>query len=364
MKIKDVLEVLERWAPPMLQEDYDNCGLQVGDPTATAKGALITLDCTPGVVREAASNGCNLIIAHHPPIFKGLRSITGRNEVERTLLEAIRADVAIYAIHTNLDNVMDGVNGEIAARLGLQPLRVLDPKPALLFKLAVFVPLAHADAVRNAMFGAGAGVIGAYDQCSFNVPGTGTFRGGEGTDPFVGERGVLHHEQEIRIEVVCPAPVVQAVVAAMQKAHPYEEVAYDLFPLHNAHPRIGSGLLARFAQPVREQEFLKQLKEVFGTPAIRHTALLGKPVQQVALCGGSGAFLIGKAMAAGADAYVTGDVKYHEFFQPENRILLADIGHFESEQFTPALIQRHLARILPTFATRLSETGTNPIHYF
>lgn len=364
MKVKDVLEVLERWAPPVLQEDYDNCGLQVGDPTATVKCALITLDCTPAVVREAARNGCNLIITHHPPIFKGLKSITGRNEVERTVLEAVRADVAIYAIHTNLDNVLGGVNGEIAARLGLQSVRVLDSKPALLFKLAVFVPMAHADAVRNAMFGAGAGVIGAYDLCSFNVQGTGTFRAGEGTDPFVGERGTLHQEQEMRIEVACTAPVVQAVVAAMQKAHPYEEVAYDLVPLHNLHPGIGSGLLGRFPQAVPEVEFLERLKQAFGTPVIRHTALLGKAVQQVALCGGSGAFLIGKAMAAGADAYVTGDVKYHEFFQPGNRLLLADIGHFESEQFTPALIQRHLARILPTFATRLSETGTNPIHYF
>ena len=228
MKVKDVLEVLERWAPPVLQEDYDNCGLQVGDPTATVKCALITLDCTPAVVREAARNGCNLIITHHPPIFKGLKSITGRNEVERTVLEAVRADVAIYAIHTNLDNVLGGVNGEIAARLGLQSVRVLDSKPALLFKLAVFVPMAHADAVRNAMFGAGAGVIGAYDLCSFNVQGTGTFRAGEGTDPFVGERGTLHQEQEMRIEVACTAPVVQAVVASMAASPAAPMIRYEI----------------------------------------------------------------------------------------------------------------------------------------
>lgn len=364
MRIKEVIEVLERWAPPQLQEEYDNCGLQVGDPEAEVREALLTLDCTEEVVAEAVKHGCGLIISHHPPIFKGLRSITGRNDVERTILAAIRNDVAIYAMHTNLDNVLSGVNSELASRMGLTPLQVLDPRPGLLRKLAVFVPKEQADAVRDALFAAGAGVIGAYDECSFNLEGTGTFRAGEGTDPFVGQRGERHDEQEVRVEVICPLPVQQAVVAALLKAHPYEEVAYDLYPLANIHPGIGSGLVGEFGSPLSEPDFLARLKEAFGLTVIRHTALCGKPIRRVGLCGGSGAFLIGKALAAGVDAYVTGDVKYHEFFLPEGHMLLADIGHFGSEQFTPHLIRDQMARILPTFATRLSETKTDPIHYF
>lgn len=363
MKIKEVIRRLEQWAPPALQEEYDNCGLQTGDPDTEAASALITLDCTEAVVAEAVAHGCGLIITHHPVIFKGVKALTGRNDVERTLLAAIRANVAIYAIHTNLDNVIDGVNGEIAARLGLKPLHVLDPKPGQLRKLAVFAPRSHADSVRDALFAAGAGRVGGYDECSFNTEGSGTFRAGEGTAPFVGERGKRHREEEVRVEVLVPQTGEAEVLAAMQAVHPYEEVAYDLYPLANDHQGIGSGLVAEWEEPLMEAAFLERLKSVFGPPAIRHTALRGKPVRRVAFCGGSGAFLIGKAMAAGADAYVTGDVKYHEFFLPEGRMLLADIGHFESERFTPHLIQRRLAGILPTFATRLSKTDTNPIHF-
>lgn len=364
MRIKEIIQVLEQWAPPVLQEEYDNCGLQTGDADAEVTEALVTLDCTEEVVAEAVRNKCGLIIAHHPVIFKGIKSLTGRNDVERTVLAAVRANVAIYAIHTNLDNVIDGVNGEIASRLGLKPLHVLDPKPGQLLKLATFVPRDHAEAVREALFAAGAGHVGAYDECSFNSEGTGTFRAGEGTSPFVGKKGERHAEAEVRVEVLCPASVQQPVLEAMRAVHPYEEVAYDLCPLANRHQGVGSGLVGEWEQPLAEKDFLVKLKAVFGPPAIRHTALTGKPVKRVALCGGSGAFLIGKAMAAGADAFLTGDVKYHEFFLPEGRMLLADIGHFESERFTPSLIQSRLAGILATFATRLSKTGTNPIHFF
>ncbi len=363
MRIKDVIRVLEQWAPPVLQEEYDNCGLQVGDAAAAVDRALLTLDCTEAVVAEAREHGCGLIIAHHPVIFKGLKSLAGGTGVERTLLAAIQANVAIYAIHTNLDNVIHGVNGGIAARLGLRPLRVLDPKPGQLHKMAVFVPDGHAEALRNALFDAGAGRMGDYDECSFNSQGSGTFRPGQGASPFVGERGLRHSQPETRVEVICPAHASARIVAAMKAAHPYEEVAFDLHPLLNQHPGIGSGLLGEWERPMDEVPFLNRLKEVFGTPSVRHSQLTGKPVRRVALCGGSGAFLIEKALAAGADAFVTGDVKYHEFFLPGGRMILADIGHFESERFTPVLIQDHLARILPTFATRLAKTGTNPIHF-
>ena len=362
MRIRTIIEVLEAWAPPALQEDYDNSGLQVGDPDGEVEAALLCLDCTEEVVEEAVRTGCGLIIAHHPVIFRPLRSLTGRTAVERTLLAAVRNNVAIHAFHTNLDNVITGVNAEIGRRLGLTLSEVLDAKPGQLRKLTVFVPHDHGEAVRDALFGAGAGTVGAYDRCSFNLKGEGTFRAGAGADPFVGRVGEEHREPETRVEVVYPATAEARVVKALLGAHPYEEVAYDLVPLANRHPGIGSGAVGVLPEPLSEAAFLKLVKAAFSAPVVRHTALTGREIRKVAVCGGSGAFLIGKAVAAGADAYLTSDVKYHEFFQPEGRLLLADIGHFESERWTMAAIQRKLAEILPTFATRFTGIITNPIH--
>lgn len=364
MKIKDLVAVLERRAPLSLQEDYDNSGLQVGDPEAEVKAAMVCLDCTEAVVEEAAHHGCGLVISHHPVIFKGLKSLVPKTYVERTVLSAARHGIALYAIHTNLDNVMEGVNTSIAKALGLRPIRVLDPKAGQLCKLVVFVPLDHAEAVRNALFSAGAGAIGAYDECSFNAQGTGTFRGGEGSNPYVGQRGDRHHEAEVRIEVLLRADRHSGVVAAMVAAHPYEEVAYDLYPLGNVHHGIGSGLLAEWDQPLAEEEFLGLLKRTFGLHSVRHSRLLGKSVGKVALCGGSGSFLLGHAAKAGADAFITGDLKYHQFFDADGRLLLADIGHYGSEQFTPQLVQQWLGEHFPTFAVRLAETVTDPIYHY
>jgi dinuclear metal center YbgI/SA1388 family protein len=364
MRIKELTAALEAWAPLSLQEDYDNSGLQVGDPDSEVSSALVCLDCTEEVVGEAARLGCGLIISHHPLIFRGLRSLSGKGYVERTLLSAIRHDIALYAIHTNLDNVRDGVNGEIAARLGLKDHQVLVPKAGQLRKLSVFVPMGHAEALRSALFAAGAGNIGAYDECSFNLEGSGTFRAGQGADPFVGKVGERHTEAEVRVDVLYPVAQERTILSAMRRAHPYEEVAHDLIPLANDHPGRGSGLLGDLDVPETEEGFLTRVKQAFGLKLIRHTRLLGRPVKRVALCGGSGAFLIGRAKAAGADIYLTGDVKYHEFFDADGRLVVADIGHYGSEQFTTHLIQRRLREIFPTFAVRLTESVTDPIHHF
>ena len=364
MKIKHLIAPLEAWAPRSLQEDFDNSGLQVGDPEAEVNHALVCLDCTEAVVEEAATKGCGIIISHHPVIFRGLKSLAGKSYVERTILAAIKHGIALYAIHTNLDNVLDGVNGEIAARLGLKPLGALAPKVGQLRKLVVFVPHSQANQVRNVLFAAGAGHIGNYDECSFNLEGTGTFRGNADSNPHVGQRGERHHEAETRIEVVYPVHRESAILQAMIAAHPYEEVAYDLYPLANAHQVIGSGLVGEWGSPITEAEFLTKLKKVFGLQVIRHTRALGRPVRKVALCGGSGAFLIRAAISSGADAYITGDVKYHDYFDADGKLLLADIGHYGSEQFTMHLIQRRLGEHFPTFAVRLTETVTDPIHHY
>ncbi len=364
MKIKELIAALESIAPRSLQEDYDNSGLQVGDPEMEIDSALVCLDVTEEVIQEAVAKRAKLVISHHPLIFRGLKSLSGGGYVERTLLLAITKGVAIYSIHTNLDNVIDGVNGEIASRLGLKPIGVLDPKPDQLRKIVVFVPIAQAEIVRSAMFAAGAGAIGKYDECSFNLEGQGTFRAGEGTEPFVGELGTRHTEAEVRIEMIYRSAQEGAILAAMRNAHPYEEVAYDIYPMKNSDREIGAGIIGEWDEALSEIELLDRLKNVFKLKALRHTALLEKPIKRVAICGGSGAFLLKKAIGAKADAYITGDVKYHEFFDADRRLFLVDIGHYGSEQYTMNLIERKVREKFPTFAIRLTETVTDPIYHY
>jgi len=364
MKIANVIEILEQLAPPSYQESYDNAGLLTGNVSWNCTGIICTLDATEAVVLEAIQKNCNLIIAHHPIIFGGLKKITGRNYVESTVITAIKNDIAIYAIHTNLDNVIKGVSNRMADQLGLINRKILAPKQGQLMKLFTFAPVEYAERVRSAIFEAGAGNIGNYSECSFNAEGTGTFKGEEGTNPFVGEVGKRHQEKEIKMEFIFPAYLQKPIVSSMLKAHPYEEVAYDIVPLANEYIQVGSGLIGELPTSVGEEQFLHQLKQSFGLSVIKHTKLLGKPVQKVALCGGAGSFLISKAAAAGADFYITADVKYHEFFDANDRLVIADIGHWESEQFTVHLLCDILQSKFPTFAVLKSEVRTNPVYYF
>ncbi len=361
--ISDVISRLEEWAPRSLQESYDNAGLIIGNVQEEVKGILVSLDVTETVVEEACKRGANLIVAHHPVIFSGLKSLTGKNYVERTVISAIRNGVAIYAIHTNLDNVPTGVNSIIADKLGLRNTQILLPRKDSLFKLVTFAPEKDAEKVRQAIFDAGGGVIGAYDSCSFNVSGSGTFRGDNSTNPYVGERGKLHTEPETRIEVVVPDTLLQKVIRKMLSAHPYEEVAYDVYRLENNHPGIGAGLIGELGEPVTTTNFLKHLKKTMKAGVVRYTKPVKERVSRIAVCGGSGSFLLGAAKAAGADVFVTGDFKYHEFFDAEDQIVIADIGHYESEQFTIDLIVSKLVEYFSTFAVLKTKTNTNPVNY-
>jgi dinuclear metal center YbgI/SA1388 family protein len=364
MTIQQVISYLEGIAPPALQESYDNAGLLTGQAGWQCTGVLCTLDATEEVILEAIDKRCNLVVAHHPIIFGGLKKINGKNYVEKTVIAAIKNDIAIYAIHTNLDHVLEGVNGRMADRLGLINRRILAPKEGTLKKLFTFVPHSQADTVRNAIFNAGAGEIGKYSECSFGTEGTGTFKAGEDTNPFVGQKGERHQEKETKLEIVFPAWLQSAVVQALIKAHPYEEVAYDVVSLANAYPGHGSGLIGELLAPQGETEFLGFLKEQFDLHVIRHTPLTGQLIRKVALCGGAGSFLVSKALAAGADIYITGDMKYHEFFDANGRMIIADIGHFESEQFTTDLLVDILREKFTTFAVLKSGVPTNPVNYF
>ncbi len=364
MKIALVIDHLETIAPPSLQENYDNAGLIVGDKNWECTGIITSLDATEEVVMEAVAKKCNLIVAHHPIIFGGLKKINGNNYVEKAIIAAIKNDVAIYAIHTNLDNVIHGVNGKMAELLQLKNISILQPKAGVLKKLYTFVPHDHAEKLRTALFEAGAGNIGNYNECSFNATGDGTFKAGENTDPFVGEIGKRHTEAETKIEMIFPAYLEVNILQALKKNHPYEEVAYDVISLTNTYQHVGSGLIGELENDIDEVNFLKKIKEVFDLAVIKHTPLMNRPVKKVALCGGAGSFLVGAALASGADIFITADMKYHEFFDANGRMVIADIGHFESEQFTIDLLAAVLEQKFPTFAVLKTTVQTNPVRYF
>jgi len=364
MKINEILKSLEAFAPRSLQESYDNAGLLVGNSEINCTGILISLDVTEAVVEEALEKNCNLIVAHHPIIFKGLKKLNGSNYVERTVISAIKNNVAIYAIHTNLDNILEGVNKKLAEKLGLKNCKVLLPKEETLKKLVTFSPVKNAEKVRDALFKAGAGAIGNYGECSFNMEGKGTFKPYEQSDPYVGKIGQRHTENESRIEVIFSEFLQDEIVKSLKEAHPYEEVAYDIYSLENNREDIGSGLAGELSEPVPEEELLKNIKKAFGLSVIKHTKLLGRKISKVALCGGAGFFLLPNAMATGADVYITSDIKYHEFFDADGKILLADIGHFESEQFTIELIAEILQQKFHNFAVLKTEIITNPVSYY
>lgn len=363
MQLKEITKYLEQLAPLSSQESYDNSGLIVGDPEMDINAALVSLDCTEAIVDEAISIGANLIVAHHPIVFKGMKRLNGMNYVERTIIKAIKNDIAIYAIHTNLDNYRFGVNFEIGRRLGLHNLKVLQPAKDSLSKLVVYVPHDQAEHVRNVMFESGAGNIGDYSDCSFTLEGDGSFRPGDNTNPAIGEIGKREIVKETRIDVLVSNHLIGQVVRGMIQAHPYEEVAYDVIPIKNINQFEGAGMIGELLEPMDESSFLHLLKEKFGCGVIRHTDLLGRPIRKVAFCGGSGSFLLNRAMRERADIYITGDFKYHEFFDAEGKIVIADIGHYESEQFTIDLIGELLKKKFATFALHLTAINTNPINY-
>ncbi|MFA6276764.1 MAG: Nif3-like dinuclear metal center hexameric protein [Pedobacter sp.] len=364
MKLSEITNFLEIIAPLNYQEDYDNSGLIVGHANDEIHAALVALDCTEQIVDEAIAKNCNLIITHHPIVFTGLKKFNGKTYVERVVLKAIKNNIALYAIHTNLDHVAHGVSGEICKRLGIQNAKILSPKNNFLKKLVTFCPTAQAEQIRNALFAAGAGNIGNYSECSFNAEGEGTFKGNEETNPFVGEKGVQHHETEVRIETIFKVQDERKILLALLENHPYEEVAFDIYPLANKLENVGAGMVGWLPQEMDNMDFLHFVKEKMQAKVIRHTKLLSKKIKKVAVCGGSGSFLLKDAIAAGADAFITADFKYHEFFDAEQKLIICDIGHYESEQFTSNLLIDNIQEKFPNFAIRLTEHNTNPINYF
>ena len=364
MQIKDITNFLENLAPLSSQESYDNAGLICGDKNTEVTNALISLDCTEDIVQEAMDRGCNLIISHHPIVFKGLKSFTGKNYVERTIIKAIKNDIAIYAIHTNLDNYRFGVNKKIGDLLGIKSTQILAPSSNNLNKLIVYVPNANKEELLGSLFKAGAGHIGDYSECSFETSGSGTFKAGLNTNPFVGQKEIRHTEKESKLEVLVSHHQLHSVVNTMLKMHPYEEVAYDIIPLANKNTYEGAGMIGELEESMDTMAFLTKLKSTFNCGIIKHTSIHQAKIKKIAWCGGSGSFLLQSAKQQGADIFITGDFKYHEFFDAENQIIIADIGHFESEQYTIDLIGDLLSENFTKFAPCLTGINTNPVKYF
>jgi dinuclear metal center YbgI/SA1388 family protein len=364
MKLRAIIEEINDWAPYQYQESYDNSRLIVGDLNMDVTKIICSLDCTEKVVDDALLQGANLIISHHPILFSGLKSITGATYVERTILLAIKNGIAILALHTNLDAISHGVNKKIGEKLGLKSLEVLSPKNDLLLKLCTYAPVSHAPAIKEALFRAGAGNIGAYDECSFSMNGEGTFRAGKGTNPFLGVVGERHVAQEVKIEVIVAKHLQNNVLKALKDAHPYEEIAYELIALINQNQDVGSGMIGDLLEPLSFDALLRLIAQEFNTPVIKYTGHPKKIIKRIAFCGGSGSELLKAAYQKGADVYISSDFKYHQFFDHVDTVPIIDVGHFEFEQFTPQLIQEHLAKKFPTFAVLLTGVNTNPVEYF
>ncbi len=363
MQIKDVTNYIEQLAPLSYAEDFDNVGLLIGNYTTEVSGVLVTLDTLEETVDEAIAKNCNLIVSFHPIIFSGLKKFNGNNYVERVVLKAIQNNIAIYATHTALDNVNNGVSAKMCEVLGLQNCKTLIPKKGIIKKLTTYVPFAEANNLRNKLFEAGAGNIGNYNNCSFNVEGKGSYKGNEDSNPTVGHRGELMFEEETCISVTFDSFLEGQILNTLFKNHPYEEVAYEIITLDNSNQNVGMGMIGELPSKMKEEDFLQFVKKTFKTDCVRHSELLNKSIKKVAVLGGSGSFAIKNAIREKADAYISADFKYHEFFKAEKRILLADVGHYESEQFTKNLLVDYLSKKFSTFAIILSEKSTNPIHY-
>ncbi len=364
MQVANIISALEDFAPLSLQEDFDNSGLQVGNKSAECNGVLLCVDVTPAIIEEAIEKGCNLVVSHHPLLFKGLKRITGATLVERTILKAISANISIYSCHTSADNAFNGVSWKMAELLGLNDVETLSRQKNKMMKLSVMVPINHLETVRLALFDAGAGTLGNYDSCSFSTKGEGTFRALDGANPYVGNMYEFHFEQEIRLDVILPVWLKMRVEHALRMSHPYEEPAYEFIALENDSPYTGLGTIGQYEAPISPYELIEKVKKAFNSPITRCSAFDNElMVKRVAMCSGSGSSFIKDAIASGAQAFITSDTRYHDFIDYASDILIVDIGHYESEQCTKDIFYHVITEKFPNFAVYYSDKEQNPINY-
>jgi len=367
MRVRDIQQILESWAPKEIAWERDNIGLQAGDPAAVVRGILVALDVTEEVIAEAVRRKANLLVSHHPLLFRPLSAVTMQSARGRCIRALMQSGINLYSAHTNLDFTRGGTSFALAQALGLTDVEFLRMPYEVQRKVVTFVPPAEAERVARAMADAGAGIIGNYDSCSFAGPGTGTFRGNERSRPAIGKRGVLEHASETRLEMMVPRWRLGDVIGAMHRAHPYEEVAYDVYPLENRSREHGMGIIGNARRPVTLRVFLNDLKRRLGVPALRCTGDMRRTVRRVAACGGSGTELMDEAARRGADVFVTADVRYHSFHDVEASMALVDAGHFETELPVVRAVVEHLRAACrarhATVPIHAARTSTNPIVY-
>ncbi len=366
MTIADIEQIIEGWAPQWTAWERDNVGLQVGDRARSVSRVLVALDVTEQIVEEAREKRAELIVSHHPLLFRPPSSITASNDIGRLVLMLVESRIAVYSAHTNLDFTKQGVSFALAETLGLKKIRFLSPLKGMQSKIVVFVPADHADRVAEGMSSAGAGVIGEYSSCSFRLSGAGTFRGSPNSHPVVGKAGRPETVEEMRLEMIAPRARVSAIVAAMKEAHPYEEVAYDVYPLDNESTNYGMGAIGELEAAQTLKTFLEHSKRALKAEALRFTGDLHRKIRHVAVCGGSGSDLLPTALSAKADVFVTADVRYHTFHAAGD-LALVDAGHWETEQVILEPLADRLRRAAKQKKQRLevlvTQYSTNPTHY-
>ena len=365
--VRDIATILEEWAPREIALERDTIGIQCGDPSAAVRGILVALDVTEDVVREARRRHASLIVTHHPLLFRPLSTVNTSGGTGRLLATLLEQQIAVIAAHTNIDFARGGTSFALAEALGLQDPVFLVQTSRLNAKIVTFVPASYADRVAKAMSDAGAGTIGNYTQCSFRLEGTGTFLGTSVSSPAVGTRGVFERVPETRLEMQVLRRDVPAVVHALKRTHPYEEVAYDVYPLENVHPDFGMGVIGTPGRPTTLAAFLGKIRRTLGSRGLRYCGTPATTLRSVAVCGGSGAELLQQAIAGGADAFVTADVKYHAYQEASGRIALVDAGHYETELPVVAAIaarlHRECAKHRTSISVRTTTTRTSPIAY-
>jgi len=365
MTIKQVTQFLEQKFPLYLQEDFDNCGVQCGDVRQEITGAMVCFEMSEQVIDEAIAEGCNLVISHHPLILKrGITKILPTDRVGAMICKALAHNMVLYSMHTNIDSGVGGGNDVFAEKLNLQNVKVLEPHKGLYRKLVVFVPKENAEALKSALFEIGCGVQGNYDSCGYTVHGQGQFRPLKGANPHIGEENQLEHVEEERIEMIYPTGLQRTVVQAIYEHHPYEEPAFDLLPLENESRTIGLGRIGELPKVMPVSEFLECLKDKLGFEHCRYAGDTTKMIHKVAVCGGGGSSFIDLAIASGADAYVSGDFKYHDFFKSHSGTLLVDIGHYEGEYFIKNIIHQQIKENFTNFAALISKMEKVEVKYF
>ena len=368
MNVGELIKQIEDWAPPGAAWEKDNVGLQVGSRGDKLKNILLCLELDEEVLKQAIKKKCNLIFTHHPLIFNPIKNLDFEKSKQARLIQhLIKQNISLYSAHTNLDFTRDGVSFELAKSLKLKNVTFLEHEEANQFKVVIFLPAVNVDELSEALFSVGGGVIGNYENCSFRIAGEGTFKGNEDSNPVIGKKGNTEKVEEVRLELIVDSWNLGRIVNAIKKHHPYEEPAYDIYPLKNKNTNFGAGAIGELDKELSEKEFLNFVSKSLKIGKLKYCIGSGKKIKKVAVCGGSGSELLSRAINSGADAFITADIKYHAYHDAEGKILLIDAGHYETEIGSLNIVKKRIEKILSgkDYIKVFKFSGsTNPVKFY